>query len=51
MRYAHSVLDVVLEAFARNGRVERAGEARGVILSADAIGSLDILQLSDVGDP
>src|SRR5690242_3510129 len=37
--------------FSRNGRVERADAAREVILSAGAIGSPHILQLSGVGDP
>jgi choline dehydrogenase len=37
--------------FARNGAVERADAAREVILSAGAVGSPHILQLSGVGDP
>jgi choline dehydrogenase len=37
--------------FSRNGTVERADAAREVILSAGAIGSPHILQLSGVGDP
>ena len=37
--------------FSRNGAVERADAAREVILSAGAIGSPHILQLSGVGDP
>src|SRR5256714_321975 len=37
--------------FSRSGRVERADAAREVILSAGAIGSPHILQLSGVGDP
>ncbi len=37
--------------FARNGVVERADAAREVILSAGAVGSPHILQLSGVGDP
>src|SRR2546421_228241 len=37
--------------FSRNGRIERADAAREVILSAGAIGSPHILQLSGVGDP
>jgi choline dehydrogenase len=37
--------------FARGGRVERADAANEVILSAGAIGSPHILQLSGVGDP
>src|SRR5271163_2193377 len=37
--------------FSRGGRVERADAAREVILSAGAIGSPHILQLSGVGDP
>jgi choline dehydrogenase-like flavoprotein len=37
--------------FSRNGRTERANAAREVILSAGAIGSPHILQLSGVGDP
>ena len=37
--------------FSRDGSVERADAAREVILSAGAIGSPHILQLSGVGDP
>src|ERR1051326_5890082 len=37
--------------FSRNGHTERADAAREVILSAGAIGSPHILQLSGVGDP
>ncbi len=37
--------------FSRGGRIERADAAREVILSAGAIGSPHILQLSGVGDP
>src|SRR5437763_16271283 len=37
--------------FSRNGRVERAEAVREVILSAGAVGSPHILQLSGVGDP
>ena len=37
--------------FSRGGRVERADAAREVILSAGAIGSPHIMQLSGVGDP
>ncbi len=37
--------------FSRNGVAERADAAREVILSAGAIGSPHILQLSGVGDP
>src|SRR3989440_3750763 len=37
--------------FSRNGQTERADAAREVILSAGAIGSPHILQLSGVGDP
>jgi choline dehydrogenase len=37
--------------FSRNGSVERADAAAEVILSAGAIGSPHILQLSGVGDP
>jgi len=37
--------------FSRNGAVERADAAREVILSAGAVGSPHILQLSGVGDP
>jgi choline dehydrogenase len=37
--------------FARNGVVERAEAGREVILSAGAVGSPHILQLSGVGDP
>ena len=37
--------------FSRNGRVERADAGREVILSAGAVGSPHILQLSGVGDP
>src|SRR5438105_15361272 len=37
--------------FSRSGRIERADAAREVILSAGAIGSPHILQLSGVGDP
>src|SRR5229473_2554584 len=37
--------------FSRNGVVERADATREVILSAGAIGSPHILQLSGVGDP
>ena len=37
--------------FSRNGVTERADAAREVILSAGAIGSPHILQLSGVGDP
>jgi choline dehydrogenase len=37
--------------FSRNGTVERADAGREVILSAGAIGSPHILQLSGVGDP
>jgi choline dehydrogenase len=37
--------------FSRNGTVERADAAREVILSAGAVGSPHILQLSGVGDP
>src|SRR5205823_2344217 len=37
--------------YSRGGRVERAEAAREVILSAGAIGSPHILQLSGVGDP
>jgi choline dehydrogenase len=37
--------------FSRNGNTERADAAREVILSAGAIGSPHILQLSGVGDP
>ncbi len=37
--------------FARGGAVERAEAAREVILSAGAVGSPHVLQLSGVGDP
>src|SRR5438552_11084341 len=37
--------------FSRNGQTERADATREVILSAGAIGSPHILQLSGVGDP
>ena len=37
--------------FSRNGATERADAAREVILSAGAIGSPHILQLSGIGDP
>src|SRR5580704_12474760 len=37
--------------FSRHGRVERALAAREVILSAGAVGSPHLLQLSGVGDP
>jgi choline dehydrogenase len=37
--------------FSRNGHVERADAAREVILSAGAVGSPHLLQLSGVGDP
>ncbi len=37
--------------FSRNGAVERADATREVILSAGAVGSPHILQLSGVGDP
>jgi choline dehydrogenase len=37
--------------FSRNGTVERAEAGREVILSAGAVGSPHILQLSGVGDP
>jgi len=37
--------------FSRNGAVDRADAAREVILSAGAIGSPHLLQLSGVGDP
>ena len=37
--------------FSRGGRIERAGAAGEVVLSAGAIGSPHILQLSGVGDP
>ena len=37
--------------FLRSGRVDRADAAREVILSAGAIGSPHIMQLSGVGDP
>jgi len=37
--------------FSRQGRVERAEAGREVILSAGAVGSPHILQLSGVGDP
>ena len=37
--------------FSRGGRVERVDAAREVILSAGAIGSPHLLQLSGVGDP
>jgi choline dehydrogenase len=37
--------------FSRNGTVERADATREVILSAGAVGSPHILQLSGVGDP
>ena len=37
--------------FARGGKMERVGARREVILSAGAIGSPHVLQLSGVGDP
>jgi choline dehydrogenase len=37
--------------FSRNGTIERAEAAREVILSAGAVGSPHLLQLSGVGDP
>ena len=37
--------------FSRNGKTERADATREIILSAGAIGSPHILQLSGVGDP